>query len=85
MSEENKATETKKQENKKAETKKPKTFKEYLDNEEKANIRIPIDPQNPKDLFVRVALNGAIYQIQRGENVEIPKSIAQILREAKYI
>ena len=83
MSESKKVTEA--QENKKAESKKQKTFKEYLDSEEKEKIRIPVDKQNQKDLFVRVGLNGVVYQIKRGETVEVPKSIVQILREAKYI
>ena len=78
MSTENKAP-------KATENKKPKSFREFLNAEEKVKVRIPVDNQNPKDLIVRVALNGVAYQIKRGESVGIPKSIAKILEEAKYI
>ena len=53
--------------------------------EEKVKIVIPKDPINKNDSFVPVAINGYIYQIKRGETVEVPKEVARILKEAGYI
>lgn len=48
-------------------------------------IKIPVDPQNPKDLVVPVMINGYLWKINRGETVEVPEQVANILEEAKYI
>lgn len=48
-------------------------------------IKIPIDPLNPKDLVVPVMINGYIWQIKRGETVDVPEEVAKILENAKYI
>ena len=53
--------------------------------EEKIATKIPIDPQNPKDLMVVVKVNGYAYNIKRGETVKLPTSIVKILENAKYI
>ena len=53
--------------------------------QEKVKIVIPKDPINKNDSFVPVAINGYIYQIKRGETVEVPKEVARILKEAGYI
>jgi len=51
----------------------------------KVKIRIPKDPLNPKDEVVPVCINGYIWQIKRGETVEVPKPVADILADAGYI
>ena len=48
-------------------------------------IKIPIDPQNPKDLIVPVIINGYRWNIKRGEKVSVPAPVARILEESKYI
>lgn len=48
-------------------------------------IKIPVDPLNPKDLVVPVMINGYIWQIKRGETVDVPEEVANILENAKYI
>lgn len=48
-------------------------------------IKIPTDPQNPEDLVVPVMINGYMWRINRGETVEVPEAVANILQEAKYI
>ena len=55
------------------------------EQEEKVKIVIPKDQINKNDSFVPVAINGYIYQIKRGETVEVPKEVARILKEAGYI
>lgn len=52
---------------------------------DKVKIRIPFDKLNPKDLAVPVCINGYIWQINRGEYVEVPKAVADVLSEAGYI
>lgn len=48
-------------------------------------IKIPVDPLNPKDLMVPVVINGYLWNIKRGETVEVPENVANILENAKYI
>ena len=48
-------------------------------------IKIPIDPQNPKDLVVPVIINGYRWEIKRGEKVSVPEPVAKILEDSKYI
>lgn len=61
-----------------------KTGKE-ANKEAKVRIRIPLDKLNPKDLVVPVVINGYVWQINRGEAVEVPQTVADILAEAGYI
>lgn len=60
-------------------------FGEILNKEPKVTIKIPFDSKNPSDTTVPVGLNGYIYYIKRGQKVEVPETIANILEEAKYI
>lgn len=60
-------------------------FKAELDNQPKVRIKIPVDPRNPKDKVVPVGINGYFYYINRGETVEVPEVVADILEKAKYI
>lgn len=48
-------------------------------------IKIPIDPLNEKDLVVPVKINGYKWIIKRGETVEVPRQVAKILEDARYI
>jgi hypothetical protein len=60
-------------------------FKAELDSQPKVRIKIPVDPRNPKDKVVPVGINGYFYYINRGETVEVPEVVADILEKAKYI
>lgn len=62
-----------------------KAMKTAFAKEKKVRIKIPVDALNPKDLNVTVQVNGYTFLIMRGETVEVPESIANILSEAKYI
>lgn len=53
--------------------------------EKMVRIKLPIDPQNPKDLMVPVVINGYQWLIKRGETVEVPENVANILENAKYL
>ena len=53
--------------------------------ESTVKIKIPVDPMNPKDLIVPIMINGYKWKIKRGETVEVPEAVADILEEAKYI
>ena len=48
-------------------------------------IKVPVDPLNPKDMMVPVVINGYLWNIKRGETVEVPENVANILENAKYI
>ncbi len=56
-----------------------------IKGEKSVEVKIPIDPQNPKDLFVPVIINGYRWTIKRGEKVSVPAPVAKILEESKYI
>ena len=58
---------------------------QQLKKEEMVEIKIPVDPLNPKDLMVPVVIDGYIYQIKRGEKVKVPKEVEKILERAKII
>lgn len=51
----------------------------------KRRVKVPIDKQNEKDLYVTVQINGYTYQIKRGEVVEVPEPVAKLLERADYI
>lgn len=52
---------------------------------EKVKVKIPVDPLNPKDEVVPVCINGYFWYIKRGERVEVPKVVEEILENAGYI
>lgn len=56
-----------------------------IKNKKMVEIKIPIDPQNPKDLIVPVIINGYRWEIKRGEKVSVPEPVANILEDSKYI
>ncbi len=49
------------------------------------SVKIPIDKQNPKDKEVIVQINGYIYQIERGVEVEVPKPVKVLLERGGFI
>lgn len=65
-------------------TKNSKIAKAF-ENAEKKKITIPMDQLNKKDSFVPVSINGYIWKIKRGVEVEVPVEVARILKEAGYI
>lgn len=56
-----------------------------FENVEKKTIIIPKSEINKEDSFVPVAINGYIWKIKRGVEVEVPVEVARILKEAGYL
>ena len=56
-----------------------------LRKSDKVRIKIPIDPMNKSDKVVTVCVNGHLYRINRGEAVEVPAVVAEILEQSEYI
>ena len=56
-----------------------------LAKETKVRIRIPVNPLNEDDKVVPVCINGYNYFLNRGETVDVPKTVAEILEAAAYI
>lgn len=56
-----------------------------LAKEKKVRIKIPEDHKNPMNRVVPVCVNGYLYYINRGETVEVPETVADILSQAQYI
>lgn len=48
-------------------------------------IKIPIDPLNKTDRTVDVIINGYRWTIERGKEVKVPRTVKEILTDAKYI
>lgn len=51
----------------------------------KVKVLIPKDQLNENNTFVPVSINGKIWQITRGVEVEVPQEVKNILKEAGYI
>ena len=56
-----------------------------LDKEKKVSIRIRKDENNPLYETERVYVNGACIQIPVGEDVQVPATVAQLLRDRGII
>ena len=56
-----------------------------LAKQKKVTLYIPKDPLNPSDDIVPVCINGYKYKIKRGEEVEVPKVVKDILKVAGYL
>lgn len=56
-----------------------------LSKENQVTLVVPKSELNPQEKMVPVTINGYTYQILRGEQVTVPQTVADILREAKYI
>lgn len=50
---------------------------------ETVKIRIPKDPSNRADNALFVGLNGKRYLIKRGETVEVPRGVAEIIEHSE--
>lgn len=65
------------------------SVKERLEAQPRVRVRIPVpqgmDPDKARKLLVPVQINGYTFQINRGEWVEVPQEVANILSEANYI
>jgi hypothetical protein len=62
--------------------------KAMLDAQEKVRIRayqVPADSSDRPLPDLTVAINGYVYQIKRGEWVEVPQTVADILAESGHI
>lgn len=53
--------------------------------EQLVNLRIPINPFNPKDLIVPVTINGKRTEYKRGETISVPAAVVDILTKAGYL
>lgn len=58
---------------------------ELLAKENKVTLVVPKSELNPQEKMVPVTINGYTYSIIRGEQVTVPQTVADILKEAKYI
>lgn len=62
------------------------SIKLHLPQEEAAKIKAAKEAGKPYAVpFETVCINGYIYQIQRGEKVDVPQTVADILEEAGLI
>ncbi len=61
-----------------------KQFGNLLNDFPKVTIRLPKDPLDDSEVK-EVCLNGYVYLIKRGETVEVPEPIAEILINAGLI
>ncbi|MDP4147612.1 MAG: hypothetical protein Q8936_24615 [Bacillota bacterium] len=62
-----------------------KVIGKEINKQPKVKLRIPKDKLNPKDIVVPVCVNGYNFFINRGETVEVPEVVYDILVEAGYI
>lgn len=53
--------------------------------EKTALVTIPEDQLNDYEKVVEVSINGHVWNILRGVMVEVPLSVAIVLKEAQYI
>lgn len=58
---------------------------ETYGKEPRVKVKLNFDPLNPEDRVVPVCINGYNYFISRGETVEVPKTVAEILSGAGYL
>ncbi len=58
---------------------------QLLAKEDKVTIIAPKDKLNPDDDNVVVCINGYKYKIKRGVEVEVPRPVKDILKEAGYL
>ena len=61
-----------------------KKMKTILDKEPKKKIRLPMLKDKNAVNYVTVCINGYIYQVQRGVEVEVPQPVATLLEEGGY-
>ena len=68
-----------------AEQNKPGEFVKELKKQDKVKIRIPLRDDDEEGAFEVVAINGHIYQIKKGEDVEVPVTVKARLVKAGRI
>ena len=51
----------------------------------KVQILIPIDQLNPDILYEDIIYNLVLYRVKRGEYVEVPVEVAQVLKESQSV
>lgn len=61
--------------------KQEKSMKAKLQSQPKIKLMIPLDPLNPNEPAI-VGINGVIYSIPRGKEVEVPQQIAKVWTES---
>ena len=52
--------------------------------EKKKTIVIAVDERDP-DNYVPVCINGKIFQVKKGEEVEVPEEVYNILKRSGYL
>lgn len=50
----------------------------------KKTVIIPIDEKDP-DNYVTVCINGSVSQIKKGEEVDVPEEVYNILKRSGYL
>lgn len=50
--------------------------------QEKVPIRIPLAARGEEN-FITASVNGRVFKIRKGETVEVPKPIAEVLQQAE--
>lgn len=53
------------------------------ENMQPVELRLPLNPANPKDNEVTVGLNGRFWKIQRGHTVQVPRAVSEILANSE--
>ena len=53
--------------------------------DERIRITLPRDPLNPDEKVERVIINGTCTTIKRGEEVEVPREVYEVLKQGKRI
>ena len=56
-----------------------------IKKEKLVKIKIPKDPLNKNDEVVPVVINGYFWYIKRGESVEVPEVVSEVLEQAGLI
>lgn len=62
-----------------------KEIGKLLAKEDKITIIVPKDPLNPSDDNVVACINGYKYRIKRGVEVEVPRPVKDVLKNAGYL
>ena len=62
-----------------------KSFGEVINEQPKVKVKIPVDERNKGMTHVDVVINGYRFTIKRGEAVEVPESVAELLEQGGYI
>ncbi|ASS66216.1 hypothetical protein [Paenibacillus sp. RUD330] len=59
-----------------------RSMKQILDAQPKKSLEIPTDPQNPNDIIVPIGINGIVYAVPRGVEVEVPQSVYEAYKDS---